>query len=409
MAAAVVSRLRLANPDLDLVGFGGPALSACGLKPLMEMKRTAVNGLWDVLKHGPLLLRLLRLAKGSLRSMHPDLVLLVDYPGLNLRLAPLARKLGYPVCYLAPPQTWAYRDAGRRFKRVLYALSGCMVHVLFPFEKKRFDDEIISSRGEILKPQSVTVGHFFVLKDDGAKAKAKASEDENEKEKRDASMESKKILTLCPGSRLSVIKRNLPIWLANLETWKKSGLPQARLEREKIQLQILVPIHLESEMQSWLRRFQQGRFLSSVQFRVDKERALTDTSWAVAFPGTLTLELALRRIPTLSLALVDPLTLFVGSHVLASRRLALPNLLLQRDIFPEWVGTVNQFTFEKFDLLLESLFRWNHPWEGVVDELENKIGHGDGAKILAAECQKVLNFSARPTKNPGKVKLLPTL
>jgi len=103
----VLARLRAEAPGLELAGLGGPGAEAQGLRPLFPISRTAFSGAGDALARAPFALRLWFAAARKLREFRPDLVLLVDYPGLNLRLARLARGLGIPVHFIAPPQAWA--------------------------------------------------------------------------------------------------------------------------------------------------------------------------------------------------------------------------------------------------------------------------------------------------------------
>src|SRR4051812_48959405 len=84
--SGILSRLRGRFPDMELRGLGGAGAMAAGLKPLFPMERTAFSGAWDVLRNLRFALGMYAQAAGEMRRFKPDLVLLVDYPGLNLRL-----------------------------------------------------------------------------------------------------------------------------------------------------------------------------------------------------------------------------------------------------------------------------------------------------------------------------------
>ncbi len=413
MLGQVLARLRARYPDMELRGLGGAAAIACGLEPLVPLERTAVSGAWDVLRRAVSILGVYRVAMATLERFRPDLVLLVDYPGLNLRLARRARALGFPVQFIAPPQAWAYRQAEKRTRRAVRALEGCAVHVLFPFEAPAF----------AASAHRVTAGHFLVT-ETAMRPEAPAG-----------GAPGNPILCLCPGSRLPVLRRNLPVWLDRL----LGEDPPPPWET-----QILVPAHLEGEATSLVRSFLSHRSnrsrrmdrrvnrrqdfravqsslgaqagmdgmppAPSLRVRTDKDPALVEASWAVAYPGTITLELALRRVPALVLAVLDPLTLAVGRRILAHpHRLGLPNLLLGEDLFPEWAGSAANLTREDLHRGIGALQArkpaWDGAWESIQRRLEAVIGTGNGAEICARECLAMLETAGNTVENLAKAQI----
>lgn len=381
---ATLARLRAELPDLRLAGLGGPSAEAQGLEPLFPISRTAFSGAWDVLTRAPLALRLYFSAARALRAFRPDLALLVDYPGLNLRLARLARSLRIPVHFLAPPQAWAYRDPARKLRKARAALAGCSVQPLYAFEAGDW-----ATGGE-----PPATGHFqdtvpMRLPKDGA-------------------------IALCPGSRLPVLRRNLPVWLRLLDA---AGLAN------EAPLAIAVPEFLAEEASRLAREHAPARWAEGevaaqtegtgpvvpgawthgsprpagtrgapgLQVRTDVERVLAEAPRALAFPGTITLELARNRTPTLVLAVIDPLTYALGRRVLAGRRLALPNLILGEDLFPEWAGVAPGPDPARFRALWEGLPPpGDRAWEGRAAALEGRLGPGNGAATAAAACLRLL-------------------
>ncbi len=364
MLGAVLGRLKETLPDLQIRGLGGLAAESHGLSPLFPLEQTAISGVWDVLRRAFFLFRMYRTALAVLKDFHPDLVLLVDYPGLNLRLAAKAHAMGKRVCYVAPPQAWAYQAQNQRTKRAVRALRGCSVHVLFPFEATFFSESVAQ----------VTVGHFLVS--DPVLPKPPATR--------------RPILLLCPGSRVPVWRRNLPVWLERLLERNVLGVDSDLLLPE---IHLLMPAHLAEMSREWLRKFHGGKFVPFVTIQTDKKTALADADWALAFPGTLTLELALSQVPTAILAVMDPLTLAVGKRLLRSTRLGLPNLLLEEEVFSEWVGVSAELTKVKFQKVLQDLWAWNRAWEPLQERLSRVLGTGNGAEIVAGECMRLVNAS----------------
>jgi lipid-A-disaccharide synthase len=348
---ATLARLRAEIP-LELCGLGGPEAEAQGLVPLFPIKRTAFSGAWDVARNLPFAARMDAAARAALRRFRPDLALLVDYPGLNLRLARAARALGVPVHFIAPPQAWAYRDRERKLRRARRSLDGCSLQPLYAFEAADWE-------GTALRAVS---GHF----QDTVIPRLPGSG----------------MVAVCPGSRLPVLRRALPVFLRLLRAADPSpGAPAA----------VIAPPFLAAEARAIVRRH--GR--PGITVRTDAYAAMSEAARALAFPGTITLELARRRVPTVVMAPLDPLTYALGRRLLASRALALPNLIAGEAIFPEWAGTRPEAAV--FRALWESLPAADDPdWNRRLDRLEARLGPGDGAGVAARACLDLL--AARPSR-----------
>jgi lipid-A-disaccharide synthase len=367
---ATLARLRAELTGLELAGLGGPLAEAQGLKPLFPISRTAFSGAWDVMARAPYAVWLYFAAARALRVFRPDLVLLIDYPGLNLRLARLARSLRIPVHCIAPPQAWAYRDPERKLRKARAALAGCSVQPLYAFEAGDW-----ATGGE-----PPATGHF---QDTVPMRLPKGGP-----------------IALCPGSRLPVLRRNLPVWLRLLDA---AGVPR------ETPMAIAVPEFLAEEAARLARenapaRWAEGEVAAAaaaqaegtgaapgLQVRTDLERVMAEAPRALAFPGTITLELARNRVPTLVLAVIDPLTYALGRRLLAGRRLALPNLILGENLFPEWAGVAPGPDPAAFRALWEGLPAAGEiDWEGKLDALEAKMGAGNGAEVAARACRNLL-------------------
>src|SRR5262245_2236172 len=105
-AAAAIAALK---GKARCFGLGGPAMRAAGLRLDLDLASRSVIGFVEVLKHFGYFRRAFKLAEGLLRDQRPDLLVLVDYPGFNLRLAAKAKALGIPVAYYISPQVWAWK------------------------------------------------------------------------------------------------------------------------------------------------------------------------------------------------------------------------------------------------------------------------------------------------------------
>ena len=134
-SSIVLKELQLQNKEYQHVGIGGPLMRKFGLKPMFPFDRFAVMGFIEVVKHLFFFVNVEKKIRQLFRENPPDLVVLVDYPGLNMRIAQQASKLGIPVLYFISPQFWAWK-----FKRIfkLKKLTDHLAYIL-PFEGKYFD------------------------------------------------------------------------------------------------------------------------------------------------------------------------------------------------------------------------------------------------------------------------------
>ncbi len=343
--ASLLHGLRGPFPDAEVRGFGGPLSRAQGLESAFPMEKMAVNGVGDVLRHGMFLASSYLRLKRMLRDFRPDLVLLVDYPGMNVGLARHALRLGHRVHYVAPPQLWAYRDAEARAARLRRSLSGASLQVLFPFEEEPYS----SWAGSLCQ------GHFFTLHTERESSRGR--------------------LLLCPGSRSQIVRRNLSLWLDHLS---KSGWTGG--------IDVLTPEFLVAEVKACIRNHTQNR--RDIAVLTDPVEAFSRAASAIAFPGTMTLELFLRRIPTRVWAVLDSLTLWSGRRKLRHDFTALPNLLLDREIFPEWVGTARDFL--RAPPLLTGAFDGEPPGIADLVAMDEKMGSPEGVAVGVHACLELL-------------------
>src|SRR5579863_3960772 len=125
---ALLEGIRARLPELDAFGIGGTRMQAAGLRPIHDLSELQVHGLLEIVVHLPRLYRILWHLEAQLDTQRPDAVLLIDYPGFNLKLAAAAKKRGIPVLFYSSPQIWAWR--GGRLKTIARVID--KIIVLFP-------------------------------------------------------------------------------------------------------------------------------------------------------------------------------------------------------------------------------------------------------------------------------------
>lgn len=130
-ASGVVAALAALRPDLRPVAVGGDRVRAAGAEIIQDHRALAVMGFVEVLQHVPRHARLLRMLRSRLRSGSVAAVVLVDYPGFNMKVAAAARRTGVPVVYYVTPQVWAW--GARRLPRLAAVIDRAAV--ILPFEE----------------------------------------------------------------------------------------------------------------------------------------------------------------------------------------------------------------------------------------------------------------------------------
>lgn len=194
-AAQVIRELLKLDASAEITFLGGDRMAeAAGKQPLIHFSRMAFMGFIDVALHLPEVLGNLRTAKEAIRRTMPDAVVLVDYPGFNLKLAKFAKSLGIKVFYYIAPKLWAWKEYRisqlRRYVDRIYSI--------LPFEPAWF-----AERGVKVD----YVGNPSVEEvEDVLRALPPRSEFLSRH-----GLSEKPILALVPGSRVGEIKANLPV------------------------------------------------------------------------------------------------------------------------------------------------------------------------------------------------------
>jgi ATP-binding cassette, subfamily B, bacterial MsbA len=229
-AAPIVKALRQAHPDIEVRGMGGSALRNEGVDTVIDSETAgSVMGVTELFGSLRKILSSLRHMKLLLREWRPHVLVLVDYPEFNMRLARYARSLGIPVVYYIPPKLWASRS-GRA--RALDATVNTICSI-FPFEKDFFRE---------LGFRRVTyVGHPFAEEMSDQKLASREKIRQRLREQYGL-REGEKLIALFAGSRKKEIELHLEPMIKGLELLRAEGI--------KIQAAIVLPISRQLEIQN---------------------------------------------------------------------------------------------------------------------------------------------------------------
>ena len=352
LAADLLRELKK-NPKLRAFGVGGPMLKAAGQEQSLDLAKHAVVGLTDVLKNLPKFLKIFREVKHEIAEVNPDVVVLVDYPGFNLRLAKAlhGERNGPAVVYYVSPQVWAWK-AGRAktMERILERLL-----VIFPFEVDWF-----ARHAPKLKTR--WVGHPLA---DRWIEQAHAQRDEVP------------CVALLPGSRAKEIEKHWPVLLKTAQ----------RIVQEQRNVRF-ISMATNHEMRQKLEEIWAKYPMSGVSLDILSGQSLTQLtrcSLAIVASGTATLECAMAGLPMLVVYQASWLTYWIGRMLVKLPYLSMVNVLAGEKVVPEFLqGAAEPERLARAALQILRNPKGAETMSIRIREVAKKLG-GPGAAARAAE------------------------
>ena len=351
--ASLAAAIKRIEPEARLFGFGGPQMQAAGVDICCNMQEYNVMGFWEVLKN---LRRMFKLRDHLLKIIEtekPDILVLIDYPDFNWRLAAKAKKLGVPIFSYIPPSAWAWRKG--RAKPV--ARLADQIAAIFPFETKVYEDA-----GAQIK----FVGNPLVdtVKPSLTSAEAAVYFDIDLK---------KNNVLLLPGSRKQEIEIILP------EILKVAKVLAAQKPEIAFFLPAASGISL-TRLQGII-----DSFGIEVSIKTDHTYDLMSVcDFAIATSGTVTLEAALLGLPSVILYKMSPLSYFIGNLLVHLPNFSLPNIIAGERILPEFLQ--DEIRTETVAAAAEKFFKGSAQAETVKEQLKQlrqKLGEPDAASRVA--------------------------
>ncbi len=304
--ADLVLQAHLLDPGLCFSGIGGARMREAGVATLVDSADMAVMGLVEVISHFRVISSAFKKLKRILQDDPPELLILIDYPGFNLRLAKVAEKAGVKVLYYISPKVWAWK-AGR-----IKTIAACVSHiaVIFPFEVPLYEKAGVP----------VTfVGHPLLDMVD-----VKLTRD-------DSAMSfgldpSRKTVGLFPGSRRSEIERILP-----------AILESARCVQEQYpDVQFVLP--LASTLQDY--DVLPQLTASGITALITRDRIhdlIRACDAVISVSGTVTLEVALIGTPMVIIYKLAPLTYMLAKRLVKIEHIGLCNIVAGETVVTELI------------------------------------------------------------------------
>jgi lipid-A-disaccharide synthase len=302
--ARLARALLALDPALDLSGMGGEAMRAAGVRTIVDSRELSVMGFGEV---GAAAVRVLgayrALARALKSSPPPDLLIVIDFPDFNLRLAAAARRLGVRVLYYVSPQVWAWRSG--RIAKICRVVDRMIV--LFPFEVDLYRSCGLDAR---------FVGH--------PSAEEVAPTRTPEETLRRWSLRTDlPLVALLPGSRRAEVARMLPLMLAAAE----------RLKDRATFAVAKAPDILPGLVETFVA--QAGASVATVEN--DTYNLVAAARAAAVTSGTATLECALLGCPMAVVYRMSPVSFAIARRLVRVPFIALPNIVLGERVVPELV------------------------------------------------------------------------
>ncbi len=310
LGAGLIAALKQRYPHADFVGVGGPAMVNQGLDSWVPLERLAVMGLVEVLRHLPELFRIRRHLRQRLLAEPPAVFIGIDAPDFNLGLERQLRVHGIPTVHYVSPTVWAWRPW--RVRKIARAVD--LMLTLFPFESTFYQQQGVPVR---------YVGHSLAdeipLPAGDALAAQQALQVSVPPESR--------VVALLPGSRMGEVSR---LGLLFLETARW-------LLTQRADLQFLMPAATPT-IHNFLTALHSAQApdvpLTLTQGSSREVMAAADV--VLLASGTATLEAMLLKRPMVVAYRVAPLTAWIARRLVTIRHFALPNLLVGRELVPEF-------------------------------------------------------------------------
>lgn len=303
-AAAVTAALKKIDSAIEVFGMGGDALRAAGGEVLFDIKDHGVMGFVEVIKKLPDLFKLRSDFARVMDERKPDCLVVVDYPGFNMKLAKVAHDKGIPVVSYIAPSAWAWNKG--RAKNVAKIVD--KVACIFPFEY-----DVYKEAGAPVE----FVGHPLL-------DIVKPAWERTEAEAWVGKQPGHPLVLLMPGSRLMEIEKMLPNLLAGAKLLKKQ-LPEVQFAMPRAGT---IPLEL---LQSKIKA-------SGLDIKITEGHnydLFSVADLALATSGTVTLEAALCGLPSIIVYRTSALNAFIARRVINIPNIGLPNIVAGRQILPE--------------------------------------------------------------------------
>lgn len=348
----LVRMLKIKDPSAVIRSWGGNLMEIAGAEVVKNYRDLAFMGFIEVVKNLDKILKNLSFAKSDILAFKPDAIILIDYPGFNLRIAKWAKSMGIKTIYYISPQVWAWKEG--RVKEMRKTIDKMIV--ILPFEKEFY-------RKWEFKVDYV--GHPLVeVIEDWKESNAQTS------------LSEKPIIALLPGSRKQEILKKLPIMLETAALFPDYQFFVAKAPGQ--QDEFYTPLL--------------SAYSNVSSVRDDTYNLLNQSVAALVTSGTATLETALFGVPEVVCYKGSPISYWIARQVIKVKYISLVNLIMDKQVVKELIqAELTVINLQKeLGLLLNNEDR-KRDLQTEYDALRNLLRKGGKASGKAAEI--IYNFT----------------
>jgi len=341
----LVRELLKADPSAEIRAWGGDLMQEAGAHVVKHYRELAFMGFTEVIKNLPAILGNLSFCKKDITAFSPDVLVLIDYPGFNLRIAKWAKEKGFRIAYYISPQVWAWKEGRvRSIRKVVDRML-----VILPFEKefyRKWDYEV------------EYVGHPLVqVVDDFLRSH------------REKDSNGEKTVALLPGSRRQEVLKKLPLMLEASRQFPSYAFVVAKAPS------------LEDEFYAPLLKDYPG--VRAV--RDETYSLLARSVAALVTSGTATLETALFGVPEVVCYKGSPISYQIAKRLIRIKYISLVNLIMDRPVVTELIQ--DQLTVDNIRKELDSILHDEDRKKKMARdyaELKQLLGEESNASARAA-------------------------
>jgi lipid-A-disaccharide synthase len=360
--------LKIRNPSIEITGVGGEMMESVGVKLISRI--SSAFGTVEAIKKYNEIRNTFKSIISVLKSFAPQVLILIDYPDFNIRVAKEAKKLGIKILYYVSPQIWAWRKG--RIKVIGRLVD--MMAVILPFEEEIYRQTgipcefvghpVVDEIREVLKELGVRSSELGVqnLITNDLKVKVKGEL---------GLIVDKPVMTLMPGSRTHEIKKLLPVMLEVMEEMK--------VRHPDYQFVIPVAPNLSHDALSIINELEKNTH-HALHFTHHAIKALMSADLAVIASGTSTLQAALLGIPMTVVYKLSPLTYCIGKLIVKVKHIALVNVILDNSL-------KNSDGIRVRELLQKDVCK-----ENIMNEISRIINDMGYRNNMLSQFQKVREF-----------------
>jgi lipid-A-disaccharide synthase len=350
--AALMHSLRELRPGLKFIGRGGPRMQQiAGAQFRNWIGEAAVLGLWEVLRKYGYFRKQFHQTLGEISVSKPDAVVLIDYPGFNLRLARALRQQSQnqKTIYYISPQVWAWNRG--RIKKMTRLID--LVLCIFPFEANLYSESGL---------RAVFVGHPMI---------------ENLETQKIETARDPNLIGLFPGSRLREVRKIFPVMIEAARFLLRT--------RPSLRFRVAAASEGLAREMSEMLRSGQSEIRQAVEIMPGQTPALMQEAWAgIVASGSATLEAAYFRMPFVLIYKVAWPTYIAARLVVNVDYLGMPNLLADKQVVPEFIQ--HEAKPSVIVKALQALMEDANMRNGMISEFDAIVGKlgGSGASDRAA-------------------------